>query len=166
MQVAVPLSRFRSSLPMHLRVAACCGAMAFASPLAHAADNNVMLVDAHMIATLQLRAQQAEPRDQVQMYADLADKISMLASKQIADGEEEAAQETLHQLDTCTAVIEAGLSANSRGLKKTEMLLHTTDRRLANMVRSGSYEMKPLVQNAMKHLDHAETALLSAVFQK
>jgi hypothetical protein len=165
MQVAIPLSRLRSSLPMHLRVAACCGAMAVSPMFAGAADN-VMSVDAHMIASLQLRAQQAEPRDQVQMYADLADKISMLASKQIADGEEEAAQETLHQLDSCTAVIEAGLSANSRGLKKTEMLLHTTDRRLANMVRSGSYEMKPLVQNALKHLDHAETALLSAVFQK
>jgi hypothetical protein len=165
MQVLVPLSRFRSSLPMHFRVAACCGAMVLSPTFARAADN-VMLVDAHMIATLQLRAQQAEPRDQVQMYADLADKISMLASKQIADGEEEAAQETLHQLDICTAVIEAGLNANSRGLKKTEMLLHTTDRRLANMVHSGSYELKPVVQSALKHLDHAETALLTAVFQK
>jgi hypothetical protein len=170
MQVAalsslLPHRPFRS-LPMHLRVAACCGALALSTPVfAHAADNS-MLVDAHLIATLQLRAQQAEPRDQVQMYADLADKISVLASKQIADGEEEAALETLHQLEACTAVIESGLSANSRGLKRTELLLHTTNRRLTDMVRSGSGEIKPLVQVTLKHMEKAQTALLGAIFQK
>ncbi len=166
MQVALSLSRFRSSLPVHLRTAACCGAMALSSPLfAHAAENGLP-VDARLIATLQVKAQQAPARDQVQMYADLADKISMLASKQIADGEEEAARETLHQLEVCTAVIESGLSADSRGLKKTELLLHTTRRRLTDMVRSGSGEIKPLVQGAMQHLDKAQTALLGAIFEK
>jgi hypothetical protein len=171
MQVAVlssllPQRPFRS-LPMHLRVAACCGAMALSTPaFARAANNNGVLVDAHMIASLQLRAQQAEPRDQVQMYADLADKISLLASKQIADGEEEAAQETLHQLEACTAVIESGLSANSRGLKRTELLLHMTNRRLTDMVRSGSGEIKPLVQSTLKHMEKTQTALLGAIFEK
>jgi len=166
MQVPVLSPRLFSSIPSHLRVAACCGAMALVSPaLAHAA-NNGLAIDANMIATLQLRAQQAPARDQVQMYADLADKISMLASRQIAAGEEEAAQETLHQLEVCTAVIESGLSANSRGLKKTEVLLHTTNRRLVDMVRSGSGEIKPVVQMVLKHLDKAQTALLGAIFQK
>jgi hypothetical protein len=151
---------------MHLRVAACCGAIALSSPQFARAADNVVMVDAHLIATLQLKAQQAQPRDQVQMYADLADKISMLASKQIADGEEEAAQETLHQLEACTAVIEGGLSANSRGLKKTEVLLHTTDRRLKDMVRAGSGDIRPMIQSALKHLDKTQTALLGAIFQK
>jgi hypothetical protein len=150
---------------MQLRVAACYGALALTQPMmAHAAEN--FQVDANMIATLQLRAAQAAPRDQVQLYADLADKISMLASRQIADGEEEAAQQTLHQLEVCTAIIESGLSANSRGLKKTELLLHTTNRRLVDMVRAGSGEIKPMVQGVLKHLDNAQTALLGAIFQK
>ena len=166
MQVPVLSPRLYRSLPMQLRVAACCGALALTQPtLAHATDNGFP-VDANMIAALQLRAAQAAPRDQVQLYADLADKISMLASRQIADGEEEAAQQTLHQLEVCTAVIETGLSANSRGLKKTELLLHTTNRRLVDMVRAGSGEIKPMVQGVLKHLDNAQTALLGAIFQK
>jgi hypothetical protein len=166
MQSAVVSPRVRTSLPMHLCVAACCGMLALSGSMVARAADNGMMVDARMIATLQVRAQQAQPRDQVQMYADLADKISMLASKQIADGEEQAALETLHQLEACTAVIESGLSGNSHGLKKTEMLLHMTNRRLTDMVRSGSGEMKPLVQNALKHLDKAQTALLGAIFEK
>ena len=41
------------------------------------------------------------------MYADLADKISMLASRQIAEGDEEHALQTLHQLEAVTSEIEA-----------------------------------------------------------
>jgi flagellin-specific chaperone FliS len=124
------------------------------------------MVDSSTIATLQLRAQQASPREQVQMYADLADKISQLASRQIAAGEAENAQATLHQLEACTADLESGLHRDSKGLKKTELLLHTTNRRLVDLVRSASGDLKPIVQSALKRLDQAQNALLSAVFEK
>lgn len=127
-------------------------------------NNNFPLVDTATIASLQLRAQQAAPREQVQIYADLVDKISLLASREIADGEIEKAQETLHQLEACTAQIESGLQRDSKGLKRTELLLHTTRRRLTDMVRTASGDMKPMVQQAVARLDRAQTALLSAVF--
>ena len=157
--------RLPFSLPTHLRTAACCGAM-IALPLAVRAADHVMLIDSSLIASLELRAQQASPREQVQMYADLADKISLLASKEIAEGEEEKAEATLHQLEACTAQLESGLQRDSKGLKKTEMLLHTTNRRLTDLVRSASGDMKPMVQSALQRLDQAQTALLSAVFAK
>ena len=168
MQVSVLSHRrlsFPQNLPAHLRTAACCGAMIALPLAAHAADN-VILIDAATIASLQLRAQQASPREQVQMYADLADKISLLATREIAEGEEEKAVATLHELEACTAQLESGLQRDSKGLKKTEMLLHTTNRRLTDLVRSASGDMKPMVQSALKRLDKAQTALLSAVFEK
>ena len=171
MQFAVP-SQFRShvippSLPSRLRAAACCGAMMALMPLAlHAADNNLATIDPSMIATLQLRAEQAAPRDQMQLFADLADKISLLATKQIADGDEEHAQATLKQLEACTAQMEITLKLDSKGLKRAEMLLHTTNRRLKDLVRGASGDMKPVVQSALKRLDQAQTSLLSAVFAK
>ncbi len=114
---------------------------------------------------MQLRAQQASPREQVQMYADLVDKISLLASKEVADGEMEKAEVTLHQLEACTAQIESGLQRDSKGLKKTELLLHNTHRRLTDLVRSASGDIKPMVQSAVSRLDHAQTTLLAAIFE-
>ncbi len=165
MQVAAVSPRPFPHLPSQLRALTCCGALILAAPLAARAANNFLLVDTQTITTLQLRAQQASPRDQVQLYADLADKISMLANQQILQGDLEQAEHTLHQLEACTLVIETNLQRDSRGLKKTEMLLHTTNRRLADMMRAASGDMKPVVQNALKRLDSAQTALLSAVFQ-
>ena len=130
---------------------------------AHAAAP-VILVDEASITLLELRAQQATPREQVQLYADLTDKISLLAVKQITEGEWEKAEATLHRLEACTAQIEAGLQRDTRNLKKTEMLLHTTHRRLTDLARSAG-DMKPSVQTAVARLDHVQTALLTAVFE-
>src|ERR1700710_2092917 len=131
MQVAIRPSR---KVMNQGRTAVCASAIALflsASLSAHAADTPLM-IDASLIASLQLRAQEASPREQVQMYADLVDKISLLASKEVADGELEKAEATLHQLETCTAQIESGLQRDSKGLKKTELLLHNTHRRLTD----------------------------------
>ncbi len=166
MQYAVP-SQFRSSLvPARLRAAACCGAMMALMPLAlHAADN-IVSVDPTMIATLQLRAQQAPPREQLQLFADLTDKISLLATRQIADGDELHAQQTLQQLEACTALMETTLKQDSKGLKHAELLLHTTNRRLKDLVRGASGDMKPIVQSALHKLDQAQTTLLGTIFAK
>ena len=164
MQHAVCRSRIA---PCNQRAAACVIVLLVlsSSPAAARAADNAALVDSSLIASLQLRASQASPREQVQMYADLVDKISLLASKEVADGEMEKAGETLHQLEACTAQIESGLHRDSKGLKKTELLLHNTHRRLADLVRSASGDMKPMVQSAVSRLDHAQTTLLSAVFE-
>lgn len=165
MQVAVLAHHGRRSIPF--TVMAGCGALALASllPLSANAAPAPLLVDPSLIASLQLRAQHASPREQVQIYADLVDKISLLVSREIADGEEEKAQSTLHQFEECAAVLETGLQRDSKGLKHTEMLLHTTHRRLSDLVRSASGDLKPMVQSAVNHLDRVQTALLSAVFE-
>lgn len=137
---------------------------AFGVPTARAADGPV-LVDLALIASLQLRAKQATPREQVQIYADLEDKLSLLVSKELAEGDEVTAQGTLRLFESCATELESDLKRDSKNLKRTEMLLHTTHRRMADMVRSASGDMKPLVQSAVNRLDRVQNALLSAVFE-
>ena len=164
MQIPVRSSRI---VTQHCRGAVCSVTVLFliaALPAARAAGQGV-LIDSSLIASLQMRAQQASPREQVQMYADLVDKISLLASREVADGEMDKAEATLHQLEACSAQIESNLQRDSKGLKKTELLLHNTHRRLTDLVRSASGDMKPVVQSAVSRLDHAQTTLLSAIFE-
>lgn len=153
------------------RAAAYCAALALTAPVAmHAAGtigNTVIVMDQHQIADMETRAKTANPREQVALYADLADNLSVLASQQIAKGELDEAQATLHRIEACSASLETGLlQQNSKGLKQTELLLHTTNRRLRDLMRSASYDVKPLVQSALKRLDKAQTALLGTIFDK
>lgn len=163
MQVATFVRRSLRLCSTHILFAVV--AIVFAVPSVMRAADNPLLIDPALIASLQLRAQQAAPREQVQIYADLVDKISLLVSRQLAEGDEEKAQLTLHQLEACAAVLETGLQHDSKNLKRTEMLLHSTHRRLSDMVRSASGDTKPVVQSALHHLDNVQTALLSAVFE-
>lgn len=164
MQVAVPASR---RFVLHYRFVALCSVLCLtvAGAVPARAATGALPIDTAVIASLQLRAQQASPREQVQMYADLLDKISLLASREIADGELDKAEVTLHQLEVCAAQIESGLQRDSKNLKRTEVLLHSTHRRMSDLVRSASGDMKPMVQNAVARLDHLQTVLLSAVFE-
>ncbi len=170
MQVAVScsvlVSRFvpLSQLTPRVLPCACAAAFLFGSLPAHAGD--IPAPDARAIADLESRALHADPREQVQIYADLADKISLVAAKQIAEGDAEAAERTLHQFESASAAIESDLLKNSKGLKKTEVLLHTTHRRMADLGRAASGDMKPVVLNALHRLDKAQTALLGMIFEQ
>ena len=144
---------------------AVCGMMA--TPFACAATSaaQAYVPDTHMMADLEQRAMMANPREQTLLYADLADKMTLLASRQIADGEIENAEATLQKLELCTAKMESNLQ-QSKSLKKTELLLHTTNRRLTDMARAASSEVKPHVQTALQRLNAAQASLLVAIFAK
>ncbi len=125
-----------------------------------------MPVDVHSLDDLEARALQAGPREQAAMYADLADRMTLLVSQQISAGETEAAEQTLLRLESCTDKLKGGLLANSKGLKKAELMLHTTQRRLQDLARVSSSDLRPRVQSAMKRLDSVQTALLGMIFEK
>ncbi len=91
--------------------------------------------------------------------------MSVLAGKQLADGEVEEAEATLDRMEACTAKIESNFQ-QSKSLKKTELLLHMTNRRLSDMVRAAGMDAKPHVQSALKRLNTAQTSLLAIIFAK
>lgn len=168
MQVALRFRSFRQGATRGLRVAVCCGvvfgsmpAFAWESPAATPVGD----IDLHLMADLEQRASTANPRDQAFLYADLVDKMTVLVARQIADGQIENAEQTLEKMETFTAKMENGLQ-QSKSLKKTELLLHTTNRRLSDIARAASYDVKPHVQEALKRLNTAQTSLLAVIFAK
>ncbi len=165
MHVAASLSAVSRVVRLHLVVALCGGFLVVMPMHAAAAGPPPGTLDLHIVADLEVKASAANPREQAFLYADLADKMSLLASRQMADGELEKAEETLQQLEACTAKMESNFR-QSKSLKKTEMLLHTTNRRLTDMTRAASSDMKPHVQDALKRLNLAQTSLLATIFAK
>ena len=151
-------------------LAVCVAVMAFAlmPPSAHASatPRDAVAVDSQFLQELESRAAQADPREQASIYADLADKISMLVAQQISAGELDAAEATLRHFESCTEKLKSGLAKDSKGLKRAEMLLHTTQRRLHDLARVSGGDLRSHVQAATSRLDSVQTALLEAVFKK
>ena len=148
-----------------VRAAFCCGLLISSAASAAPAGDPPGTIDIHLVAELEQRAGAANPREQAFLYADLADKMTMLASHQIAEGEIEKAEDTLQKLEACTAKMESNFK-QSKSLKKTELLLHTTNRRLTDMARAASFDVKPHIQQALLRLNAAQTSLLAVLFEQ
>jgi hypothetical protein len=117
-----------------------------------------------MLAELETRARQSDPRDHVFLYTDLADKLSVLAGRQIQSGQEAEAAATLARLEACSLAIETELSPKSKSLKKAELLMHTTGRRLGDLVRISSADLKPKLQSALARLRTTQSSVLAKMF--
>ena len=152
---------------MTLRVVVTCAALmaALVSSRPLSAASGVEVIDAHLLNEMEQRAMTANAKEQAFLYADLADKMSVLAGKQLANGEVEEAEATLERMEACTAKMESNFQ-QSKSLKKTELLLHTTNRRLSDMIRAADMDAKPHVQSALKRLNLAQTSLLAMIFEK
>ena len=165
MHVATRWSAVSRGARLGMCVALCGGALVTLPLRAAAGDPPAVPFDLHLMADLELRAGAANPKEQAYLYADLADRMTLLADRQIADGEVEKAGETLKKLEAYTAKMESNFQ-QSKSLKKTEMMLHLTNRRLTDMARVASADVKPQVQQALKRLNSAQTSLLAVIFAK
>lgn len=130
--------------------------------LASSADEN--LPDAQALSQLEIRAQQASPRDQCFLYTELVHTMTELAGKQMRDGDIDQASVTLQKISHYAQLIHMDLGSNSKRLKNAEMLLEHTTYRLGEYVRHASYEDRASMQATLKQLDQVHTELLAQVF--
>jgi hypothetical protein len=141
----------------------CMTVLAAASMPCHAAID--LTPDARLVADLEIRAVQANPREKPYLYTELADRLTMMASRQIQNGDLDQAAATLEKVETCSARIESEISDKSKGMKKAEMLMHATGRRLSDLLRVSPSDLKPHLQAALKRLNDAQNILLSKMFE-
>jgi hypothetical protein len=116
------------------------------------------------IAQLELRASQANPREQCFLYTELVHSMTTKAGKQISDGETEEAAVTLKKVNLYAHLIHTNLARDTKRLKNAEMLMHSTTYRLAQYLHLVSGEDKTTVQDTLKQLDQVNDELLSQVF--
>jgi hypothetical protein len=117
-----------------------------------------------VLAQLELRASQANPREQCFLYTELVHTMTAKAGKEISDGETEQAAATLKKVNLYAHLIHINLARDTKRLKNAEMLMHSTTYRLAQYLHLVSGEDKATVQDTLKQLDQVNDELLSQVF--
>jgi hypothetical protein len=137
-----------------------CLTMPAAAHSAAAADGTTPEV----IAELELRAAQANPREQVFLYSQLVHTMTQKAGKEIADGETDEAAATLKQVDKYTHLIHVNLARDAKRLKDAEELMHNTTYRLAQVLHLVSGQDKAAVQETLKQLNQVNDEILTQVF--
>ena len=127
----------------------------------HNAD---MPMDAEAVSQLELRAQQANPREQCFLYAELVHSMTELAGRQMLAGETETASATLKRVEDYAQRIHLGLAKDTKRLKNAELLMQRTSHRLSEYLHMASSEDRPVLQATLKHLDEVHGELLAQVF--
>ncbi len=131
-------------------------------PVQAAIDESVP--DAQTLNQLELRAQQANPRDQCYLYTELVHTMTEMAVKQMVNGDDDQANATLQQINRYARLIQTNLEKNTKRLKNAEMLMHHTTQRLAQALHLASEDNRTTVQATLKQLDLVQNQLLDQVF--
>ncbi len=127
---------------------------------AHAASSD----NQQTLAQLEQRADQASPREQCFLYAQIVHTMTEQAGQQIASGDTEQAAATLKQVNKYARLIHQNLAHNAKRLKDAEELIHNTTFRLAECLHLVSGPDKATVQETLKQLDQVNDELLTQVF--
>ena len=152
MRAVVPIVAF---LTLNLSAASVCAASCENKP-----------PDPDAIAALEARANQAQPREQPFLYAELVQQMTELSIRQYAAGDAEKATNLLKHIQQIAQKIHLSLSDNDKRLKNAEMLLNHTAFRLNEMLRASSIEDRPLVEQTLAQVTKAQNATLMQVFRK
>ncbi len=152
MRAVVPIIAF---LTLNLSAASVC---------ASSGDNKPPDPDA--IAALEARANQAQPREQCFLYAELVQQMTELSIRLYAAGDFIKATNLLKQVQQIAQKIHLSLSDNDKRLKDAEIKLSHTAFRLNEMMHASSAEDRPLVEQTLAQVTQAQNATLLHVFQK
>lgn len=133
-------------------------------PPARAATNET-LPDAQALVQLELRAQQANPRDQCFLYTELVHTLTEMAGRQFLSGDIDQASATLKKVNEYALLIHMDLTGNTKRLKNAEQLMHHTTYRLTEYLHQASFEDRATLQATLKQLDQVHDELLAEVFR-
>jgi hypothetical protein len=138
--------------------------LAFCTPvLASSIDEN--LPDAQALSQLELRAEQANPRDQCFLYTELVHTMTEIAGRQMLNGDIDQASATLKKVEHYAQLIHLNLANDTKRLKNAELLMHHTTYRLGEYLHKSSGEDRDTLQATLKRLDQVHDELLAQVFR-
>ena len=122
--------------------------------------------DANSIAALEAKANQASPREQCFLYAELVHEMIEYSSEQYAAGEIQKSSETLKRVSGFAQKIHVAVANDEKRLKNAQILLRHTAFRLTEMLHASSLEDRPLVQETLAQLNSIQTETMMQVFRK
>lgn len=122
--------------------------------------------DQQSIEALEIRASQAQPREQYFLYAQLLHEMTEYSLRQYAAGDVQKASNLLIRIQTLTHKIHLTVADNNKRLKDAQILLRHTAFRLTGMLHSSSFEDRPLVEQTLAEVNQAQSEAMLQVFRK
>jgi hypothetical protein len=135
--------------------------LASAYAFASAVDNSPIAV-----AALQVKADQAQPRDRCFLYAELVSRLTDLAGWQFNSGDSVQASETLKLVQRYAEKIHMDVADDSKKLKNAELLVQRTSIRLKDILGEASYEDRPALEATLRQLNQVQEQLMTQFFKK
>jgi hypothetical protein len=118
------------------------------------------------LATLEAKADQAQPRDRCYLYAELVSQMTDLAGHQLSSGDSGQASETLKLVQLYAEKIQIGVADDSKKLKDAEVLVRRTSFRLKDILGGASLEDRETLEATLKQLNQVQAQLMTQVFKK
>jgi hypothetical protein len=131
-----------------------------------AAGLDDQVFDQHSIDLLAAKANQAQPREQCFLYAELVHEMTEFSLRQYAAGDVAKASDLLKQIQQLTQKIHLSMSDDNKRLKNAEILLRHTAFRLTGMLHDSSFEDRPLVEQTLAQVNQAQNEAMMQVFHK
>jgi hypothetical protein len=122
--------------------------------------------DQQTIDALEARANQAQPREQCFLYAEMVHQMTELSLKQYAAGNVDMATTLLRKVQLVAQKIHLSLANNDKRLKNAEILLNHTAFRLSEMLHAADFDSRPLVEQTLAQVNHAQDEAMMEVFKK
>jgi len=140
-------------------------ALAFNLSCACAFAIDEKIADPQAMAALMAKADQAQPKDQCFLYAELVHQMTELAGQQLSAGDARAS-ETLHLIQKYAEKIHMGVAEDGKKMKNAEQLMRHTSFRLTGILNAASYDDRQALQATLKQLEQVQTELMMQVFKK
>ncbi len=122
--------------------------------------------DQQSIDALVAKVQQAHPREQCFLYAELVHQMTELSARQYAAGDVDKASDLLRHIQQAAHSIHLSVADDNKRLKNAEILLRHTAFRLTEMLHSSSLEDQALVAETLAQVNQAQTDAMLQVFRK
>lgn len=122
--------------------------------------------DQQSIDALEARAQQAQPREQCYLYAELVHQMTEYSARRYAAGDVDKASELLRHIQKFAHSIHLSVAEDNKRLKNAEILLRHTAFRLNEMLHASSLEDRPLLEQTLAQVNQADTDAMLQVFRK
>jgi hypothetical protein len=123
-------------------------------------------MDMQTIQALEIRAEQAQPREQCFLYAEIVHQMTEVSVRQYAAGDVEHATGLLKLVQQMAKKIHLSMADNDKRVKNAEILLNHTAFRLNGMLHGSSFEDRPLVEEALTEVNLAQNEAMMQVFRK
>jgi hypothetical protein len=138
----------------------------FACPPQAKAGIDEKLPSAETIAALELKASQAQPREQCFLYAELVHAMIEYSSAQYAAGDVDKAADTLKNVHLIAEKIHMMVANDEKRLKNAQILLRHTAFRLTELLHVSNVEDRPLVESTLTQVNAIQTETMMQVFKK